>query len=87
MNFAHCILGNCFLELEPGNYQAKEAKSELDEQSNLLQFSQTDNIDCNILNLVFVSENRTSSLEVEISFGYYILMVRKLKKDQGLVVS
>ena len=61
VNFSHSILGNCFLELEPGNYQAEEANSELDEQSDLLHFSWTDNIDCNIVNLIFVSENRTSA--------------------------
>ena len=66
--FSHSVLGNCFLELEPGNYQAKEANSEADEQSNLLRFSHTDNIDCNIVNLVYVSKNRTSSLEVENQF-------------------
>ena len=65
VNFTHYVFRNCFLELEPGNYQEKEANSESDEQSNLLQFSQTDNIDCNIVNLVYVSENRNSALEVE----------------------
>ena len=56
VNVSHSILGNCFLELEPGNYQAKEANSESDEQSDLLQFSQIDNIDCNILNLVLFNK-------------------------------
>ena len=68
VNFAHSILGNCFLELEPINYQVEEASSELDEQSDLLQFSQTDNIDCNIVNLGFVSENRAIVVEVENHF-------------------
>ena len=62
VNFAHSILGNCFLELEPANCQAKEANSESNEQSDLLQFLWNDNyIDCNIVNLVSVLENRTSS--------------------------
>ena len=68
VNFSHSVLGNCFLEHEPGNYQAEEANSESDEQSDLLQFSRTDNIDCNIVKLVYVSENRTSALEVENKF-------------------
>ena len=81
MNFAHSVLGNCFLELEPRNYQAEEASSELDEQSNLLQFSRTGNIDCNIVNLVSVSENRTSSLEVENQF--WLLYFDGLKTQEG----
>ena len=55
VNFLHSVLGNCFLELELGNYQAEEANSESNEQSDLLQFSRTDNIDYNIVNLVYVS--------------------------------
>ena len=31
VNFAHLVLGNCFLELKPGNYQEKEVSSESDE--------------------------------------------------------
>ena len=27
MNFTHLVLGNCFLELEQGNYLAEEANS------------------------------------------------------------
>ena len=52
VNFSHSVLGDYFIELEPGNYQAEEASSESDTQSELLQFSWTDNIDCNIVNLV-----------------------------------
>ena len=33
------VLGNYFIELEPGNYQAEEASSILDIQPNLLRFS------------------------------------------------
>ena len=33
------ILGNYFIELEPGNYQAEEANDTLDTQPNLLRFS------------------------------------------------
>ena len=62
VNFAHSVLGNCFLELELGNYRVKEASSESNEQFDLLQFSRTDNIECNIVNLVSISESRTSVL-------------------------
>ena len=55
VNFAHSVLGNFSLELELGNYRAKEASSELDEQFDLLHFLRTDNIDYNIVNLVSVS--------------------------------
>ena len=33
------VLGNYFIELEPGNYQAKEVNSTPDTQPDLLQFS------------------------------------------------
>ena len=81
MNFTHFVLGNCFLELEPGNYQVKEASSESNEHSNLLQSSQTDNIDCNIVNLVSISENRTSALEVENQF--WLLYFDGSKTQEG----
>ena len=40
------VLGNYFLELEPGNYQAEEASNTSDTQPELLRFSQADEIDC-----------------------------------------
>ena len=46
-----CILGNYFLELEPGNYQAEEASNPSDIQPDLLHFSQADEIDCKIVDL------------------------------------
>ena len=45
------VLGNYFLELEPGNYQAEEASDTSDTQPDLLHFSQADDIDCKIVNL------------------------------------
>src|SRR5882757_755062 len=45
------MLGNYFIELEPGNYQAEEASNSLDAQPNLLRFLQADEINCNIVNL------------------------------------
>ena len=46
------VLGNYFIELEPGNYQAEEANDTSDAQLNLLWFSQVDEIDCKIVDLV-----------------------------------
>ena len=45
------ILGNYFVELEPWNYQAKEASDTSDAQHDLLRFSQADEIDCKIVDL------------------------------------
>ena len=58
MNFSHSVLGKYFIELELGNYQAEEAGSDSNTQSELLQFSWTDNIDCNIVNLVSNLESK-----------------------------
>ena len=49
------VLGNYLIELEPGNYQAEEAISTSDTQPNLLRFSQADEIDCKVVDFVFVS--------------------------------
>ena len=46
------VLGNYFIELEQGNYQAEEASSIPDIQLDLLRFSWADEIDCNIVDLV-----------------------------------
>ena len=46
------VLGNYFIELEPGNYQAEEANSLSDTQPDLLRFSRGDEIDCKIVDLV-----------------------------------
>ena len=51
VNFSSSLLGNYFLELEPGNYQSKQVSQESDMQSNLLRFSWTDDIDCNIVDV------------------------------------
>ena len=45
------VLGNYFIELEPGNYQAEEASDTSDTQPDLLRFSQADEIDCKIEDL------------------------------------
>ena len=43
------VLGNYFIELEPGNYQAEEANDTSDTQPNLLR--KADEIDCKIVDL------------------------------------
>ena len=45
------VLGNYFIELELGNYQAEEASNTSDTQLDLLRFSQVDEIDCKIVDL------------------------------------
>ena len=45
------ILGNYFIELEPGNYQVEEASSTSDAHPDLLRFSQADEINCKIVDL------------------------------------
>ena len=52
VNFSHSVLGNYFIELEPGNYQAEEANNGSNTQPELLQFSWADKFDYNIVNLV-----------------------------------
>ena len=45
VNFSHPMLGNYFIELEPGNCQAEEADNGSDMQPYLLQFSRGDKVD------------------------------------------
>ena len=45
------VLGNYFIELEPGNYKAEESSCTLDTQPDLLHFSQADELDCKIVDL------------------------------------
>ena len=52
VNFSYSVFGNQFLELELGNYRAKQVSQESDRQSDLLQFSRANDIDCNIVNIV-----------------------------------
>ena len=53
------VLGNYFIELEPGNYQAEEANDISDAQPDLLRFSQADEIDCKIVNLAVGVDSST----------------------------
>ena len=43
VDFSSLVLGNYFLEVELGNYQAEEVSCESDTQSNILPFSWKDN--------------------------------------------
>ena len=61
-------MGNCFLEIEPGIYQDDKASHEPDIKSNLLQFSRTDDIDFNIVNLVSNIGSDTNQVELEDRF-------------------
>ena len=61
------VLGNYFIELEPGNYQAEEANNISDTQPDLLRFSWADEIDCKIVDLV--SDIVFNSRPVELDNG------------------
>ena len=65
------VLGNYFIELEPRNYQAEEASSIPDIQPDLLQFSQFDEFDCNIVDLVSDVVSDSNSVGVEIFWILY----------------
>ena len=80
------VLGNYFIELEPGNYQAEEASDTPDTQLDLLQFSQADEIDCKIVDLVSDVVFDSSTVEVYI-FWTILFMDLKHWKDQELAVS
>ena len=74
------VLGNYFIELEPGNYQAEEANSIPDIHPNLLRFSQVNEIDCNIVNLVLDVVQNLVSVEVE---SFWILYFDGSKTLEG----
>ena len=59
------VLGNYFIELELGNYQAEEANGTLGTQPNLLRFSRADEIDCKIVELVLDVVFYSSTVEVD----------------------
>ena len=81
VNFSSSVLGNYFLELEPGNYQAKQVSQELDMQPDLLRFSQTNNIDCNIVDLVTNVGDATNSVDLEDRF--WVLYYNGSKTQEG----
>ena len=59
------VLGNYFIELESGNYQAEESSSTPDTQPDLLQFSRANEIDCKIVDLVSDVVFNSSSVELD----------------------
>ena len=68
MNF---VLGNCFIELELRNYQAREANNISDTQLDLLRFSWADEIDCKIVDLVSDVVFNSSLVEVDSFWAVY----------------
>ena len=83
VNFSHSVLGNYFIELEPGNYQAEEVSHESDTQSKFLHFSWTANIDCNIVNLVSNLESNTSYVGLEDRFWLLYFDGSKTQEGSG----
>ena len=49
------VLGNYLIELEPRNFASEEASNISDTQPDLLQCSRADEIDCKLVDVVFVS--------------------------------
>ena len=84
VNVSSSVLGNYILELEPGNYQAEEAICESHTQSDLLQFSRTDDIDCNIVNLLFNIESNTNQVDLEDIFWFLYFDGSKTQEGSGV---
>ena len=57
--------------------------TESDTQSELFQFSQTHNIDCNIVNLVSYLESNTSYVELEDKFWLLYFDGSKTQEGSG----
>ena len=74
------VLGNYFIELEPGNYQAEEASSIPEIQPHLLRFSPVNEIDCNIVYLVSDVVCNSNSVEVD---SFWILYFDGSKTMEG----
>ena len=74
------MLGNYFIELELGNYQAKETSSISDIQPDLLQFSWDDKIYFNIVDLVPDVVSNSNSIGVE---SFWILYFNGSKTLEG----
>ena len=55
------VLGNYLIELEPRNFSSEKSSNISNTQPDLLQCSQADEIDCKIVDVVFVS--RTIELD------------------------
>ena len=68
MNF---VLGNYLIELEPRNYQAKEASGTPDTHPDLLRFSRADEFDYKIVDLVLDVVFNSISVEVDSFWALY----------------
>ena len=74
------MLGNYFIELEPGNYQAEEASNISDTQLDLLRFSWADEIDCKIVDLVLDVVFNSISVQVD---SFWVLYFDGSKTLEG----
>ena len=79
---SNSVLGNYFIELEQGNYEAKEANDTSYTHPDLLQFQWGDKIDCNIVELV--SDVDSSSNLVGVENKFWILYFDGSKTLEGL---
>ena len=61
IELVNSVLGNYLIELEPRNFASEEANNISDTEFDLLKCSQDDEIDCKIVDVVFVS--RTLELD------------------------
>ena len=73
------VLGNYFVELELGNYQAEEASSTSDTQPDLLRFSQADEIDCKIVDLALDVEFDSCTVKVDSFWTLFFMDLRHWK--------
>ena len=71
------------MELKPKNYQAKQVSQESDRQCDLLQFSQANDIDCNIVNLVTNIGDDTNQGELEDRFWFIYFHGSKTQEGLG----
>ena len=84
MNVLSSVLGNYFLELETGNYQAEKSRCESDTHSDLLQFLWTGDIECNIVNLVTNIGSDTNRVELEYRFWFLYFDGSKMLEGLGV---
>ena len=69
------VLGNYFIEIEPGNYQVEESNGTPDTQTDLLRFSRADEFDCKIVDLVSDVVVDSSTIEVDSFWTLFFLWI------------
>ena len=69
------MLGNYFIELELGNYQAEESTSISNTQPDLLRFSQADEIDCKIVDLALDVEFDSCTIKIDSFWTLFFLWI------------